>query len=157
MTQTSPPQIPGFRWTLFYGPEQSETSADTQHCVFNLKKRSWKGGIQVVVEIQDSQLTRGSHSLDFPQWLTDVLSTIPEVDRLACQKLGKDLLAQHMCLLKLQLAISQGIQQENCCIEGARFIEELDHAISEHHHLIKSQILVELDLESYLPSSLETE
>ena len=58
MTQTSPPQIPGFRWTLFYGPEQSETSADTQHCVFNLKKRSWKGGIQVVVELTQKESGR---------------------------------------------------------------------------------------------------
>jgi hypothetical protein len=157
MDNPSPLQIPGFRWTLFYGPEQSEASACTQHCVFNLKKRSWKGGIQVVVEIQDAQITRANRSLDFPEWLTNRLSTIPEEDRSECQKLGEDLLAQHICLLKLRLAISNGIQQENCCIDGTRFIEELDQAIAEHHLLIKSQILGELDLESYLPSSLETE
>ena len=157
MDNSSPLQIPGFRWTLFYGPERSETSASTQHCVFNLKKRSWKGGIQVVVEIQEAQLTRANRSLDFLKWLTDTLSTIPEKDRPECQKLGGDFLVQHICLLKLRLAISSGIQQENCCIEGTRFIEELDQAIAEHHHLIKSQILSELDLESYLPSPLETE
>ena len=39
-----------FRVTLFVGPQPVEGKPFTQSTVYNVKKRSWKGGIQVAVE-----------------------------------------------------------------------------------------------------------
>jgi len=45
-----------FRVTFFFGPDNVPGRPEVLICVFNVKKRSWKGGVQVGVELTDEQL-----------------------------------------------------------------------------------------------------
>src|SRR6266852_7114518 len=47
-----------FRITFFFGPEVAPDRPGVLRCVFNVKKRSWKGGVQVTVELGELQLER---------------------------------------------------------------------------------------------------
>ena len=58
-----------FRVTLFVGPQPVEGKPSTSSCVFNVKKRSWKGGIQVAVVVTQSQIDTLSKDVDFSRWL----------------------------------------------------------------------------------------
>ena len=49
--------------------------------VFNVKKRSWKGGIQVAVEVNQQQLDDISGIIDFRPWLAKKLCMMPHEDR----------------------------------------------------------------------------
>ena len=60
MVPESTRDIPSYRVTLFFGPESVEGKPDVQACVFNVKKRSWKAGIQVSVEMSTDQLSASS-------------------------------------------------------------------------------------------------
>lgn len=147
MSLLSPPQIPLFRITLFYGPEDVEGASDSIHCVFNVKKRSWKGGVQVEVVMTKNQITRLEGILRHPSWLEDVLSGVPGEDR--GDYLGKshDLLIQLLCFHKLQAFINQGIRQENTQISGTSLVSETDEVVKREAEEIKRQICTELDLE----------
>ena len=50
------PEPSQFRVTLFVGPQPVEGRSDASSCIFNVKKRSWKGGIQVAVVITQNQI-----------------------------------------------------------------------------------------------------
>ena len=72
MSILTSPGVPAYRITLFYGPEYVEGPPKTIQCVFNVKKRSWKGGIQVVVELDEGQFARVGKSLQFDEWVEDI-------------------------------------------------------------------------------------
>jgi hypothetical protein len=146
MSLLSPPQIPLFRITLFYGPEDVEGASDSVHCVFNVKKRSWKGGVQVEVVMKKNQITRLGGFLQYPLWLEDVLSGIPVEDQGEYLEKSRDLLVQLLCFHKLQAFIHQGIRQENIQLPGDAFVSETDEAVQREAEKIKRQIYVELDL-----------
>jgi hypothetical protein len=146
MSLLSPPQIPLFRITLFYGPEAVEGASDSVHCVFNVKKRSWKGGIQVEVVMKKNQITQLEGFLQFPSWLEDVLSGVPAEDQGEYLKKSQDLLVQLLCFHKLQVFIHQGIRQENIQVPGDSFVSETDEVVQREAEKIKRQIYVELDL-----------
>ena len=44
-------ELSQFRVTLFVGPQAVQGKPFTHVTVFNVKKRSWKGGVQVAVEL----------------------------------------------------------------------------------------------------------
>jgi hypothetical protein len=146
MSLLSPPQIPLFRITLFYGPEAVEGASDSVHCVFNVKKRSWKGGVQVEVVMKKNQITQLEGFLQFPSWLEDVLSGVPAEDQGEYLKKSQDLLVQLLCFHKLQVFIHQGIRQENIQVRGDSFVSETDEVVQREAEKIKRQIYVELDL-----------
>lgn len=148
MPRSHSPQVPQFRFTLFYGPERKEDAHSIQSCVFNVKKRSWKGGIQVLVELDDVQFIKVQTILEFREWLTELLNQIPESDRAHYSSLAEDILVQRICQVKLQLALAQGIQQENSCIQSDEFALALEQEIKEKVEEVKAQILNELDLDS---------
>ena len=50
MSLLTPPTAPQYRVTLFYGPDLAPGDHSRLHCVFNVKKRSWKAGIQVALQ-----------------------------------------------------------------------------------------------------------
>lgn len=81
MSLLSPPQIPLFRITLFYGPEAVEGASDSVRCVFNVKKRSWKGGVQVEVVMKRNQIDRLEEILQHSSWLEVVLKGVPVENR----------------------------------------------------------------------------
>jgi len=146
MSLLSPPKIPLFRITLFYGPEALEGPTDAIHCVFNVKKRSWKGGVQVEVVVERSQITRLEDRLEFKPWLEEILRSLPVENREDYLEKGHDLLIQLVCFHKLQTCIQQGINQENTQVPGDRFISETDEAVQREAEEIKRQIVVELDI-----------
>ena len=47
-----------YRVTFFFGPEAVEHRPDHVRCVFNVKKRSWKGGVQMAVDVAQDHLVR---------------------------------------------------------------------------------------------------
>ncbi len=140
------PQLPLFRVSLFYGPEPVEDDQARLMCVFNVKKRSWKGGVQIAVEVSDAQVKRLQQSLEFDAWILNALRDVPQTDRQSYEIRMRDLLVQELCSLKLSVALDCDIRQENTRLPSDRFIEELDQrAVGQSDH-IKAKILTELDL-----------
>ena len=149
MSLLSPPQIPLFRITLFYGPETVEGASDTIHCVFNVKKRSWKGGVQVGIVVEKSQIQQLEDTLAFQPWIEDCLRKIPGDERDNYQKQGYDLFIQFICFHKLEIYILKGIKQENTLVASDVLIPETDEVIQREAEKIKQQIIVELDIEEF--------
>jgi hypothetical protein len=136
MTVDEAPRVPPFRITLFYGPEPVEGRQRVQSCVFNVKKRSWKAGVQVAVELEEAQLSRARATLRFDDWLAGLLTVVPEVEREVYKHRGAELLVQNVAALKLDLAIEA----------SGSWMNELDQRILERADHIKSCIVAELDL-----------
>ena len=149
MSLLSPPQIPLFRITLFYGPETFEGASNTIHCVFNVKKRSWKGGVQVDIALGRQQIQRLENVLGFQVWIHELLRIVPIDDRQDYLKQGFDLLTQIICFHKLELYIRQGIKQENSQVYADALIEETDEVIQREAEKIRQRIVVELDIEEF--------
>ena len=150
MSLLTPPQIPLFRITLFYGPEDVEGASETIHCVFNVKKRSWKGGIQVGIRFDRTQLEVLSQRLNYTSWIEQVLQDIPSKDRDGHRIHAADLLTQLICFYKLQEYIHQGIMQENVQVGADQLFEETQEVVCREIEEIKRQILVELDIDDGL-------
>jgi hypothetical protein len=140
------PELPPYRITLFYGPEPVEAHPSRVACVFNVKKRSWKGGVQVAVEVDEAQAAHARAALAFEPWLHKVLTSVAEDERPDYASRAQELFVQGLCALKLDLAIDAGIQQENDRIVAEAFASELDHAVEQQAGRLKAQILAELDL-----------
>lgn len=140
------PELPPYRITLFYGPEPVEAHPSRVACVFNVKKRSWKGGVQVAVELDEAQAARARQALDFEPWLLRALASVAGAERPAYESRAQELLIQGLCSLKLDLTIDAGIQQENGRVSAEAFVSELDRAVAAQANRIKAQVLVELDL-----------
>jgi hypothetical protein len=132
--------------TLFYGPEPVEGHAGRISCVFNVKKRSWKGGIQVAVELDGEQIGRASRAIGFKSWIATALAGLPEEERADFATRAQDLFVQGLCQLKLDLAIEAGVQQANCTITADRLTGEMDRALPAREDRLKSQLLAELDI-----------
>nr|MBI3614736.1 hypothetical protein [Nitrospirota bacterium] len=140
------PELPPYRITLFYGPEPVEAHPSHVACVFNVKKRSWKGGVQVAIEIDEAQVANAKQVLAFEPWLHKALASIAVEERPDYESRAQDLLIQGLCSLKLDLAIEAGIQQENGRVSAEAFAEALGQAVRLQGDRIKTYILAELDL-----------
>lgn len=145
MSSLPSPELPPYRVTLFYGPEAQPGQPAVKRCVFNVKKRSWKGGVQVAVEVEESQLHRASDALQLPSWLKTLLATVAEDERPEYETRTHDLFIQGICALKLDLAL-ETLHQENTTLAGDRLIGELDRAVLDRSDRLKADILAELDL-----------
>jgi hypothetical protein len=146
MSPVPTPQVPPYRITLFYGPEPVAGRPSRVNCVFNVKKRSWKAGVQVVVELDEQQLAHARQVSGFEVWLQKLLAAVPAADRAGYQGRAGDLFVQGVCALKLDLAIKAGIRQENQSIQADALISELDDAVLEQAERLKSHIRADLDL-----------
>jgi len=135
-----------FRVTLFVGPQPVEGQPFTFCCVFNVKKRSWKGGIQVAVVITRSQIDTLSTDVDFSRWLALALADLADEDRLSHQKRAHELFIQAVCWCKLDLALQSGITQENQCLADDTRIPEVRDTVIKRTNFITSYIASELDL-----------
>ncbi len=150
MPTSTSSRVPAYRITLFYGPEYVEGSPKAIQCIFNVKKRSWKGGVQIVVDVEEAQFLRIQQSLQYSEWLEDILAQLPEDSWDESKLRAKDLFAQHVCLMKLQQAIERGIRQENSTIGSACLVQELDEMTSDAAEHLKQQVLEELDIQEIL-------
>ncbi len=146
MSLLTPPQIPLFRITLFYGPEAVAGASNTIHCVFNVKKRSWKGGVQVGIQLTRSQLEKINQRFNYYSWIEDIVQVVPGEERQNYQQKAEDLLTQLICFYKLQEYIHQGIQQENVQVSPEQLFEETQEVVFREMEEVKRQILVELDI-----------
>ncbi|HJT22885.1 MAG TPA: hypothetical protein VJ746_20600 [Nitrospira sp.] len=135
-----------YRVTLFFGPEQVEGTGSTSACVFNVKKRSWKGGIQVAVEITESQIDSARAGTEFPQWIADALVEIPPDDRAALIERAQDLFVQAVCWCKLELLLQAGITQENQRLASDMWRTQVMEAVLQRADFIRSYVANELDL-----------
>ncbi len=135
-----------FRVTLFVGPQPVEEKPFTYSTVFNVKKRSWKGGIQVDVEIDQPQIELLNSSTGFSRWLTDILLPVPLEDRLSYQTRGEELFIQALCRCKLDLLLQHGLAQENQRVPTDTFAAELNRIATTKLEFITSHVASELDL-----------
>ena len=135
-----------FRVTLFVGPEPVKGKPFIQSTVYNVKKRSWKGGIQVAVELTQSQIDQLSGTLEFPQWLEHSLAALPAEERPSSEERAQELFIQALCWCKLDLLLQSGITQQNQCLPADTFVTELNAVASEKRHFVTSHVAAELDL-----------
>ncbi len=140
------PEPSQFRVTLFVGPQPVEGKPFTSSCVFNVKKRSWKGGIQVAVVISQSQIDTLNTDVDFSRWLAQALIDLSDEDRLSHQKRAHELFIQAICWCKLDLALQSGITQDNQCLADETWIPEVRDTVIKRTNFITSYIASELDL-----------
>jgi hypothetical protein len=135
-----------FRITFFFGPEEAPGRARIFRCVFNVKKRSWKGGVQVTVELAEVQLERLRDRGQLGELVEMIRAKVePEVFA-DYESRASDLFTQLVCREKLDLAIEAGINQENQTVAAEAFVEALDQAVIGHVDAIRRMIMTELDL-----------
>ena len=146
MVAEASPDVSSYRVTLFFGPEPVEGKPSIQYCVFNVKKRSWKGGIQVAVEVSCDQLDEIAKTLRYSEYVTKELSGLPTDDRLSYRFRANDYYAQAVCWCKLDLMLQSGLTQENQCLAADILTAELRDAVAKRAGYIISYILDELDL-----------
>lgn len=148
-TPQSVPGTPQYRITFFYGPEPVEDRPGLLCCTFNVKKRSWKGGVQIAVEVDERQVAHARDAVGFEAWLTRILATLLDAERSDYDSRARDLFTQHLCALKLDLAIEAGLQQESSRVAAEAFTKELAAAVPRRKDRLISGILAELDLAGY--------
>ena len=148
MSSVPAPQLPLFRVTLFYGPEPAEDGpARRLTCVFNVKKRSWKGGVQIAVDVSAEQVERLQQAVKFDSWIDAALARVSQEDRPSYVGRAGDVFVQEICSMKLVLALDQDVRQENTSLCVDKLIDELDRKVEEEADRVKSNILMELDLD----------
>ena len=135
-----------FRVTLFVGPQQVQGKPFTHSTVYNVKKRSWKGGIQVAVELDQTQIDQLSEAVGFPQWLESALTVVPAEARAQYYERAQDLLVQALAWCKLDLLLQSGITQQNQCLTADTFVAELNGMVPHRRDFISSHVATELDL-----------
>jgi hypothetical protein len=145
MTAGTPPETSPFRVTLFFGPEPV-TDSPAQACVFNVKKRSWKAGIQVSVEIDNAQLASVQRRILDSEAITTALALLTSEDRAACESRLPDLSAQAIAWCKLDLQLEAGLSPDVQRITGEEFRDELEQTICRREEYVVTYILTELDL-----------
>ncbi|HKO31828.1 MAG TPA: hypothetical protein VJU54_11865 [Nitrospiraceae bacterium] len=146
MTIEHAPELSQFRVTLFVGPQPVEERPFTFSCIFNVKKRSWKGGIQVAVLITQSQIDMLSADIDFSRWLAQTLIDLSDEDRLSHQERAHELFIQAVCWCKLDLALQAGITQENQYLADESWSVDVRDTVIKRTNFVTSYIASELDL-----------
>jgi hypothetical protein len=135
-----------FRVTLFVGPQPVKGKPFTHATVFNVKRRSWKGGIQVAVELTQVQIDHLNRAIGFPQWLSEALETVSQDERAGYQLRAEELFIQALSWCKLDLLLQSGITQENQCLTADTFVAELNEVTTERRDFVASHVAQELDL-----------
>lgn len=146
MALDTPPDTTPYRITLFFGPEPVDNGSTAQCCVFNVKKRSWKAGIQVSVDIATRQLAALQETIRHTDPLRKALALLSEDDRAEAAARIPDLAAQAIAWCKLDLRLVAGLQQENQRILSNELVPELNQAVLTRQEYVVTYILTELDL-----------
>ncbi|HWF59089.1 MAG TPA: hypothetical protein VN666_02085 [Nitrospira sp.] len=155
MIPESTRDVPSYRITLFFGPESVEGQPDVLACVFNVKKRSWKAGIQVSVEMGIDQLSVLRQKMRLADRLAKTLTTLDPREHPHYQERITDFFAQAVCWCKLDLRLQMGLAQENQRIRADELTIELDQEAGNRVDYVLTYILGELDLvpDRSVPSS----
>lgn len=147
--------VPSYRVTFFFGPEPVEGQSDVLACVFNVKKRSWKAGIQVSVEMSTDQLSVLRQKMRLADRLAKSLTAFDSSECPHYQERIADFFAQAVCWCKLDLRLQAGLAQENQRIRADELTAELDQEAGNRADYVLTYILGELDLAPHysVPSS----
>lgn len=129
-----------------------EKEAGVQACTFNVKKRSWKAGVQVSVEIGSEQLASLRHKVRLVDRLAEVLMMLSPDERPAYQERAEDLFVQSVAWCKLDLGLRAGLAQENQRISAVDFVSELDRSVVARTEYVIAYIMMELDVVPDHPS-----
>jgi hypothetical protein len=151
MTIDSASDLSQFRVTLFVGPQQVQGKPFTYSTVYNVKKRSWKGGIQVAVELSQTQVDQLSGAVGFSQWLETALTVVPAEECASYNDRAQELLVQALAWCKLDLLLQSGITQQNQCLTADTFVAELNGIALKRQDFIFSHVASELDLLPHNP------
>ena len=135
-----------YRVTFFFGPEAVEERPDHLRCVFNVKKRSWKGGVQVAVDVTRRHLDRARERIGYASWLAELIHSGHQEEREELTSRADDLFVQSLCTSALNLALQAGIEQVNQQIDAATFADELHQLLDEQPEQVTDRIRLELDL-----------
>ncbi len=135
-----------YRVTLFFGPEPVEQRPNVVACVFNVKRRSWKAGIQVSVEVAKPQLSDLEQDVQISNRIAPALKTLEEADRQHAQDRVSDLFAQAVSWCKLDLRLNSGLTRDDQRIAADELMTELDEAVRDRQEYVVSYILSELDV-----------
>ena len=154
MTIPSSLDVAQYRVTFFFGPETADDRPDHVRCVFNVKKRSWKGGVQVAVDVAQDRLARARERIGYAAWLGRLLQPVEQTDHEAVTRRADDLFVQAFCSCTLTMALHAGLEQGNQAIAAERFAADLDRIIDEQPEQLTEQIRLELDLENSLDTRL---
>ena len=141
-----------YRITLFFGPEPVEGDGRTEACVFNVKRRSWRAGIQVSVEITVEQLTALRQKIQLTDRLLSSFRPLAPEDRAACEARLADLFAQAVSRRKLDLRLQSDLRQENGRLPANELVKELDQDVTSCPEYVVAYILDELGLTHAHPS-----
>lgn len=151
MASTAVPESPHYRITFFFGPEAVNQDGRHWKCVFNVKKRSWKGGIQVTVDVTAEQITHGKAACGLMTWVEGVVSAAPINERTVLSQRIDELFIQALCAWKLDLVVQDGLSQENQTIPADVCSEQLESAGDSFRSRIISYLCAELDLDESVP------
>lgn len=146
MSSLTPPSTPLYRITLFFGPEALNNDPETLQTVFNVKKRSWKAGIQVAVHLSATLIRQVRDRLDFPSWLESSWTAVPESERPDLRTRAEDALTVELARAKLDQALERGVPQENHALAIDPGDARLLDIIGGDDASIKSRLHAELDL-----------
>ena len=135
-----------YRVTFFFGPEAVEERPDHLRCVFNVKKRSWKGGVQVAVDVALNHLDQARERIRYTSWLAGLVQASSQEEREELTRRADDLFVQSLCTSALNLALQAGIEQVNQQIDAATFSDELHELLDEQPEQVTDRIRLELDL-----------
>ena len=147
MVSSPAPESPHYRIAFFFGPEAVGQDGRQWRCVFNVKKRSWKGGIQVTVDLTSDQVARGRAACDLMTWAQGVLSAVPIEEQAALSQRIDELFIQALCAWKLDLVAQQGLSQENQTVPAHAWSSQLESAADSIRPRIISYLCTELDLD----------
>ena len=155
MSLESTRDVPSYRVTFFFGPEPVQGQSDVLTCVFNVKKRSWKAGIQVSVEIRTDQLLVLRQKMCLADRVAKSLTALDPHEGPHYQERIADCFAQAVCWCKLDLRLQRGLSQENQRIQADELRIELDQEADNRVDYILAYIFGELDLapDRSVPSS----
>ncbi|MGQ0555465.1 MAG: hypothetical protein ACT4PN_05925 [Nitrospiraceae bacterium] len=147
--------VPLYRVMFFFGPEPVPGQSHVLACVFNVKKRSWKAGIQISVEMSANQLAGLRQRMRLDDRLAKSLTTLDPQERPHYQERIVDCFAQAVCWCKLDLRLQAGVVQENQRIHVDELSIELDQEANNRADDVLAYILGELDLtlDHSMPSS----
>lgn len=141
-----------YRITLFFGPEAVEAKPSTHACVFNVKKRSWKGGIQVLVEITEAQIQASRTATHFSRWLSETLADTALDDRASQEARAAELFVQALCRCRLDRLLQAGIAQENQRLTADAWDVETQADLIRRTDFIRSYVAAEMDLQPVDPT-----
>ena len=135
-----------FRVTFFFGPDNVPGRPEVLTCVFNVKKRSWKGGVQVGVELTEDQLKGLRECGQLDELIEMIRAKVEPEDFIGYERRTRDLFVQQVCWTKLDLAIASGMTQDNHTIVADLWEEELQRQVLLRRDGIRQAVLTELDL-----------